>query len=320
MAEGTWVRIPSPGTRQRLLLTLASLAIGSLFLWPPVGGLTRIVDEAVGPSPLIRVGLPIAIAIAVLGIAYLIVAERTQPPAVDIARGVLRIGRKEWGFPEITGARIELTGGEGDDTLVLRLATTGGESCSVVVSTREGVRLADDQRDALLAAIRGSRIAPPRSKDDPHGTFAHVEFPGHLTLDDAAALVDGSGTADPTAALAQRGLGSGSRNVHQAGTTPRFPRQSARSQYVIAAFAILLGLGATVVAVLHPDALFGRQGIPVIAIALVMLPGGIAYALVIRRDARRAAEQRAAVDAARAGAERDGSAEPAEPARPSDGS
>ncbi|ALD13742.1 hypothetical protein [Clavibacter capsici] len=323
MASGAWVRIPSPSTRQRWLLTFGSLAIVSLFLWTPVGGLTRVVDEAVGPSPVIRVGLPILLALAVLGIAYLIVAERTQPPAIDVARGVLRIGRKEWGFPEITGARIELTGGEGDDTLVLRFTTTGGESCSVVVSTREGVRLADDQRDALLAAIHGSRIAPPRSKDDPHGRFAHVEFPGHLTLEDAAALVDGSGTADPTAALAGRGLGSGSRNVHRAGTTPRIPRQSARSQYVIAAFAILLGLGATVVSVFHPDVLFGRQDIPVLGIALVMLPGGIAYAFIIRRDARRAAAQRAAVDAARAEAEREGSAESAEardPARPADGS
>jgi hypothetical protein len=323
MASGAWVRIPSPSTRQRWLLTFGSLAIASLFLWTPVGGLTRIVDEAVGPSPVIRVGLPILLALAVLGIAFLLVAERTQPPAIHVARGVLRIGRKEWGFPEITGARIELTGGEGDDTLVLRFTTTGGESCSVVISTREGVRLADDQRDALLAAIHGSRIAPPRSKDDPHGKFAHVEFPGHLTLEDAAALVDGSGTADPTAALAGRGLGSGSRNVHRAGTTPRIPRQSTRSQYVVAAFAILMGLGATVISVFHPDALFGRRDIPVIGIALVMLPGGIAYALVIRRDARRAAEQRAAVDAARAEAERDRSAEDAgsrEPARPADGS
>ncbi len=136
MASGAWVRIPSPGTRQRLLLTFGSLAILSLFLWTPVGGITRIVDEPVGPSPLIRVGLPILLALAVLGIAYLIVAERTQPPAVDVARGILRIGRKEWGFSEITGARIELAGGEGDDTLILRLSTTGDESCSVVLSTR----------------------------------------------------------------------------------------------------------------------------------------------------------------------------------------
>jgi hypothetical protein len=216
MASGAWVRIPSPSTRQRWLLTFASLAIVSLFLWTPVGGLTRVVDEAVGPSPVIRVGLPILLALAVLGIAYLIVAERTQPPAIDVERQVLRIGRKEWGFPEVTGARIELAGGPGDDTLILRFTTTGGESCSVVVSTREGVRLDDAQRDALLALVAGSRIAPPRSKDDPHGRFAHVEFPGHLTLEDTTALVDGSGVAEPTAARGQRGQGSGARNVRPA--------------------------------------------------------------------------------------------------------
>ncbi|MBF4624804.1 hypothetical protein [Clavibacter sp. VKM Ac-2872] len=317
MASGAWVRIPSPGTRQRLLLTFGSLAIVSLFLWTPARGLTRIVDEAVGPSPLIRVGLPIVLALAVLGIAYLVVAERTQPPAIDMARGILRIGRKEWGFSEITGARIELAGAEGDDTLILRLSTTGDESCSVVVSTREGVRIADDQRDALLAAIRGSRIAPPRSKDDPHGRFAHIEFPGHLTREDTAALVDGSGTAEPMAARGQRGQGSGAPNVRRAGTTPRGPRPSARGQYGVAAFVILIGLAATVISVLHPDALSGRRDIPVIGIALVMLPGGIAYACIIRRDARRAAEQRAAVEAARVDAER---SDEAAPTRPADGS
>jgi hypothetical protein len=216
MASGAWVRIPSPSTRQRWLLTAASLALAGILLWSPVGGVTRLVERAVGPSPLVAVGLPILLIAAVVGIAYLVVAERTQPPAIDVERQVLRIGRKEWGFSEVTGARIELAGGPGDDTLILRFTTTGGESCSVVVSTREGVRLDDAQRDALLALVAGSRIAPPRSKDDPHGRFAHVEFPGHLTLEDTTALVDGSGVAEPTAARGQRGQGSGARNVRPA--------------------------------------------------------------------------------------------------------
>jgi hypothetical protein len=322
MASGAWVRIPSPSTRQRWLLTAASLAFAGILLWSPVGAVTRLVDIAIGPSPLIRVGLPILLIVAVVGIAYLVVAERTAPPAIDVARQLLRIGRKEWGFSEVTGARIELAGGPGDDTLILRFTTTGDGSCTVVVSTREGVRVDDAQRDALLALVAGSRIAPPRSKDDPHGRFAHIEFPGHLTLEDTAALIDGSGVAEPLAARGQRGQGSGARNVRPAGTPSRNPI-SMRAQYIVAAFAILMGLGAAVISVFHPDALFGRQDIPVIGIALVMLPGGIAYVLVIRRDARRAAEQRAAADAARAEAERDGSAEDAEPrehARPADGS
>ena len=323
MASGAWVRIPSPGTRQRLLLTFGSLAILSLFLWTPVGQLTQIVDEAVGPSPLIRVGLPILLALAVLVIAYLIVAERTQPPAVDVARGILRIGRKEWGFSEITGARIELAGGEGDDTLILRLSTTGDESCSVVVSTREGVRLADDERDALLAAIRGSRIASPRSKDDPHGRFAHVEFPGHLTLEDTAALVDGSGVAEPMAARGQRGQGSGARNVHPADGTDRgLPARgpSRRAQYGVAVFVLLIGIGAAVIAIQHPGALSGRRDIPVLGIALLMLPAGIAAILVTRRNARRADAQRAARAAEAAATDSADPSETTRPARPSDGS
>jgi hypothetical protein len=322
MASGAWVRIPSPSTRQRWLLTAASLALAGILFWSPVGGMTRLVERAVGSSPLISVGLPILLVVAVVGIAYLVVVERTQPPAIDVARQLLRIGRKEWGFSEVTGARIELAGGPGDDTLILRLSTTGGESCSVVVSTREGVRIDDAQRDALLALVAGSRIAPPRSKDDPHGKFAHVEFPGHLTREDTTALVDGSGTAEPTAARGQRGQGSGARNVRPAGTPSRNPI-SMRGQYVLAGIATAIGAFFAVVVVRNPAAVFGRTEIPVIALAVFFLAGGIGVILVTRRDSRRAAEQRAAVDAARAEAERDGSAEDAEPsesARPSDGS
>ncbi|MCJ1711662.1 hypothetical protein MT344_10780 [Clavibacter michiganensis subsp. phaseoli] len=317
MASGAWVRIPSPSTRQRWLLTAASLALAGILLWSPVGAVTRLVERAVGPSPLIALGLPILLVAAVVGIAYLIVAERTQPPAIDVARQVLRIGRKEWGFAEVTGARIELAGGPGDDTLILRLTTTGGESCSVVVSTREGVRLDDAQRDALLALVAGSRIAPPRSKDDPHGRFAHVEFPGHLTREDTTALVDGSGAAEPTAARGQRGQGSGARNVRPAGTPGRNP-VSTRGQYVLAGIATVAGAFFAVVAVRNPAAVFGRTEIPVVALAVVFLAVGIGTIVVTRRDARRASEQRAAADAARAEAARDGSAEATEPARPAD--
>ncbi|UKF29586.1 hypothetical protein [Clavibacter phaseoli] len=319
MASGAWVRIPSPSTRQRWLLTAASLALAGILLWSPVGAVTRLVERAVGTSPVIAMGLPILLVVAVVGIAYLIVAERTQPPAIDVARQVLRIGRKERGFAEVTGARIELTGGPGDDTLILRLTTTGGESCSVVVSTREGVRVDAAQRDALLALVAGSRIAPPRSKDDPHGRFAHVEFPGHLTREDAAALVDGSGTAEPTAARGQRGQGSGARNVRPAGAPSRDP-VSMRGQYVLAGIATAAGAFFAVVAARNPAAVFGRTEIPVVALAVVFLAVGIGTIVVTRRDAGRAAEQRAAADAARAEAERDGSAEAAEPARPADGS
>ncbi|MFT2753364.1 hypothetical protein [Clavibacter sp. Sh2088] len=322
MASGAWVRIPSPSTRQRWLLTAASLALAGILLWSPVGGVIRLVERAVGSSPLISVGLPILLVAAVVGIAYLVVAERTQPPAIDVARQLLRIGRKEWGFSEVTGARIELAGGPGDDTLILRLTTTGGESCGVVVSTREGVRVDDAQRDALLALVAGSRIAPPRSKDDPHGKFAHVEFPGHLTREDTTALVDGSGVAEPTAARGQRGQGSGARNVRPAGTPSRNPI-SMRAQYTVAGFVTAMGVFFAVVAARHPTALFGRTETPVVGLALFFLAGGVIMIVIIRRDARRAAEQRAAADAARAEAERDGSAEdaePSEPARPADGS
>jgi hypothetical protein len=323
MSSGAWVRIPSPTAQHRWLIAVASLAIAGVFLWTPIGTVTRLVDRAVGPSPVISFGLPVLLPLIVGGIAYLISSERTQPLEVDAARSRLRLGRREWGFSEVTGARVELAGGDGDDTLVLRLTTTGGESCGILVSTRTGTRIDDAQRDALLALVDGSRIAPPRSKDDPHGRFAHIEFPGHLTREDAMALVDGSGTAEASAAAGQRGLGTGARNVRATGTPRRGPG-SFRAQYVVAALVAAAGAFFAFVAVQDPSAVFGRGDVPVIGLALIMLPGGIAAVLITRRDSRRAAEQRAAAAAARAEAEADAEAERAgadaqpAPVRPAD--
>lgn len=319
MSSGAWVRIPSPTAQHRWLVAVASLAIAGVFLWTPIGTVTRLVDRAVGPSPVISFGLPVLLPLIVGGIAYLISSERTRPLEVDAARSRLRVGRREWGFSEVTGARIELAGGDGDDTLVLRLTTTGGESCGILVSTRTGARIDDAQRDALLALVDGSRIAPPRSKDDPHGRFAHVEFPGHLTREDTAALIDGSGTAEASAALGQRGLGSGARNVRASGTPRRGPG-SFRAQYVLAGCIAAMGAFFAVIAVQQPTALFGRGGIPVVGLALFFLAGAVITFRTTRRDSRRAAEQRAAAAAARAEADSERAGADAQPApvRPAD--
>ncbi|RII89505.1 hypothetical protein DZF95_14415, partial [Clavibacter michiganensis] len=117
----------------------------------------------------------------------------------------------------------------------------------------------------------------------------------------------------------QRGQGSGARNVRPAGTPGRNP-VSTRGQYVLAGIATAAGAFFAVVAVRNPAAVFGRTEIPVVALAVVFLAVGIGTIVVTRRDARRAAEQRATVEAARAEVERDGSAEATEAARPADGS
>jgi len=317
MSSGAWVRIPSPTARHRWLIAVASLAISGVVLWTPIGTVTRHLDRAFGPSPVISFGVPVLLPLVIGGIAYLISAERTQPLEVDAARSRLRVGRREWGFSEVTGARIELAGGDGDDTLVLRLTTTGGESCGVLVSTRTGERIDDAQRDALLSLVDGSRIAPPRSKDDPHGRFAHVEFPGHLTREDTAALIDGSGTAEASAAAGQRGLGSGARNVRTSGTPRRGPG-SFRGQYAVVGFIAAMGMFFAVIAVQQPTALFGRSGIPVVGLAVFFLAGAVITFLTTRRDSRRAAEQRAAAAAAREEAERAAAGEPPAPVRPTE--
>ncbi|MCJ1672227.1 MULTISPECIES: hypothetical protein [unclassified Rathayibacter] len=42
----------------------------------------------------------------------------------------------------------------------------------------------------MLELLRGSSIETPTSRDDPTGRFAAVNFPAHLTRDQAIALAE----------------------------------------------------------------------------------------------------------------------------------
>jgi hypothetical protein len=286
MADDGWVPMRAPGTQQRLLITALSIAGLGFVLWFPIRALVRVVESWTGSSPLVSVGLHAALLAAAGAVAYLVVVERTQPPAIHVGRGILRVGRTERAFSEITQAKPEVVGGEGDDTLILRLLTSTDEGCSIVVSTREGHRLDTTQQDALLAMIRGSRIAPPVSKDDPTGRFAHVNFPEHLTRDGAVSLVEGTAQAGIPSLPGNMGIG-GQPAIRRPGT----PQASRRGQYGVAIFALVMGAFATYWAIQEPSGTI--RGLPVIGWAVVLLAVGIGGILVTRRNGRRADRLRA---------------------------
>jgi hypothetical protein len=211
VADDGWVRIPPPTTHQRLYLaaTVASgvMAVSGYGLFH---GAPDLAAGWLGDSAFVRI-LALVVAFAVLlGVCYVVVGVRTQPPAVHPGRGMFRIGKDEVPFSDLTGAKPEAGDDRKPSLRVLRLLTRGGDSCSVVVATAKGMALTPEQSGALVQAVRGSAIAPPRNPDDPTGRFAHINFPGDLDIPRTIAYIESPPPAPPGRRRHGSGSGSGS--------------------------------------------------------------------------------------------------------------
>ncbi|WP_244961635.1 hypothetical protein [Clavibacter zhangzhiyongii] len=202
MADDGWVRIPPPSFRQRLLFGGLWFALVAWLGVNPLGYLGRPVEEAVGGG-WITVGATVALGVAAAGAILLLVITRLAPGLdVDASRGVLRLRGREHPFTDLVGARIEVAPVPHEsrydeprkrprrDPLVLRLDLAGGARFRIVLAIGRTDALSPERTAALLAAVRGSRIAAPAASYDPDGRFTHLNFPGSLDLDAAARLIE----------------------------------------------------------------------------------------------------------------------------------
>jgi hypothetical protein len=202
VADDGWVRIPPPTYRQRLLIggvwTLAVAYVGgNLFVT-----LGRRVEEALGGGALTL------IATVVLGLAFaqslVIVLVTRASPALDIhaGRGVLRLRGRERPFTDLVGGLAELavetppsrydTPRERPrrDPVTLRLDLAGGGRFRVVLAIGPTTTITPERAEALIAAVRGSRIQAPTASYDPDGRFTHLNFPGRLDIPDTIRLIE----------------------------------------------------------------------------------------------------------------------------------
>ncbi|WP_157480225.1 hypothetical protein [Leifsonia sp. Root227] len=140
-------------------------------------------------SLLVRSLMAIAIAAAV--VALIVISIRLWAPVtwVDIAGGRIRSGRHVAAFHDIVECRLLVSASLGRRTLSLMLGDGHGMRAGVLLRDARDRPLTAKDASALGAAVLGSNIAMPVSREDPKGRFARYNFPDHVTKEEAAQLV-----------------------------------------------------------------------------------------------------------------------------------
>ncbi|MFT2753363.1 hypothetical protein [Clavibacter sp. Sh2088] len=210
MADDGWVRIPAPTYRQRLLIggiwVVVVVYVGS----NPLGTLGRRLEEGIGGG-WITVIATVALGYA-LAVALVLLVVTLLTPALDVhaSRGLIRVRGRERPVTDLVGARAELAVDTPPsrydkprrrprrDPVTLRLDLAGGGRFRVVLAIGPTTTITPERAEALIAAVRGSRIQAPTASYDPDGRFTHLNFPGRLDIPDTIRLIE-----DPQRARAQ---------------------------------------------------------------------------------------------------------------------
>jgi len=126
---------------------------------------------------------------AVLVVSTLIRNVRYPQPWVNLDTNELRAGdSRTIALSDIDRALIPSDPAVRSEVLTLRLVAKQAR-VEIILRDRKGPRLDPGSTRALAEAVRRTSIAMPTSPDDPGGTFARYNFPGHIDLDAAVALV-----------------------------------------------------------------------------------------------------------------------------------
>ena len=144
------------------------------------------VDVVPFPSNLLLgVALVVALFVAVTAVRNAIYPQ----PFVNLDTDELRAGRRTLALAHVDRALVPLDPALRSDVLVLRL-TAKEARAEIILRDRRGPRLDDTSTEVLAEALRRTSITMPTSSNDPTGRFGRYNFPGHVGLDDAVALVE----------------------------------------------------------------------------------------------------------------------------------
>lgn len=210
MADDGWVRIPPPTYRQRLLIggvwVLVVVYVGS----NPLGTLGERLEERIGGGWITVIATLVVGIAAAAALVLLVVTLLTPALDVHTSRGLIRVRGRERPFTDLVGALAELAEytppsrydkprtRRRRDPVTLRLDLAGGGRFRVVLAIGPTTTITPERAEALIAAVRGSRIQAPTASYDPDGRFTHLNFPGRLDIPDTIRLIE-----DPQRARAQ---------------------------------------------------------------------------------------------------------------------
>jgi len=132
-------------------------------------------------------------AVLIAALMWVVTAVRNAiypPPWVNLDTDQLRAGtRRTVALGDVDRALVPLDPALRSDVLVLRL-TAKEARVEIILRDRRGPRLDGTSTWVLAEALRRTAVAMPTSTNDPTGRFGRYNFPGHIGLDDAIALVE----------------------------------------------------------------------------------------------------------------------------------
>ncbi|NRG41688.1 hypothetical protein HRK28_12265 [Rathayibacter sp. VKM Ac-2835] len=163
-----------------------SIVIGMLVLAIPAWNLVGVFVDGVQLG--VRIAVLAALTVVLFGMMGTLMAVRHPTPYADLSARTVRVRSRTTPFAAFTSAQRRPTGGR-SKRVAIELHAPGQ---TILLELRDSLgRLTTGRtQEAVLELLRGSSIEPPTSRDDPTGRFAAVNFPAHLTRDQAIALAE----------------------------------------------------------------------------------------------------------------------------------
>ena len=180
-----WIPI---GARRWSNIWIDGAVVGSVLFLANGLNFSIIFGKILGVSPIpLAAALPV-ILVAILALARFVHNRRWPQPAVNLDTSQLRAGTNVVPLAAIDSAWLGAIPTRNTRVLVLRI--TAGKAARAEFILRDRQNHTPDSTTCLVLAeaLRRTAIVMPVSKDDPSGRFAHYNFPGHITREQAVAL------------------------------------------------------------------------------------------------------------------------------------
>lgn len=171
-STGFGLKIPPFAAVAGYLAALVTAQFVNEFSWP----------QAIGASLLV-VG-------AFVAVVALTIHLRFPQPWVNFDTGEIRAGRRTASFSEIDSAWLFAAPMKKARVLPFQFGVAKGPQVIVRLRGAKNQLVDPDTARLLIEVLKRSNVRMPVSNDDPTGRFARYNFPGHLTLEDAIAVVE----------------------------------------------------------------------------------------------------------------------------------
>ncbi|MCW4384773.1 hypothetical protein OH146_03185 [Salinibacterium sp. SYSU T00001] len=156
-------------------------------LWVAILGVqvSNLLDADLGLSMLMA---PVGLVLSLV-VVHLLIRLRYPQAVVSLEAGQIRVGKRTFSFEQVDAAFLYSLG-RGDKRQVNLVLTSGKRKfLEFPIVVRRGQSSLPEEREVMAEVLRRSSIAMPKDPNDPTGRFAHYNFPGHITREEAIDVV-----------------------------------------------------------------------------------------------------------------------------------